>query len=57
MGQNPELRNRLESAVINQQQAVTLQKTAKEAENENKSLVQAQQPTIMLKTKFEFSKI
>jgi HEAT repeat-containing protein 5 len=56
MGQAPELRNKLESAVRNQQQAATLQKTAMEtAENENKTVVQSQQPSIKLKTKFDFS--
>lgn len=54
MSQAPELRNRLESAVRNQQQAATLQKTAIEAENENKLTVQSQEPSIKLKTKFEF---
>lgn len=55
MGQSLELRNKLESAVRNQQQAASLQKTAMEAESENKTAVQTQQPTIKLKTKFEFS--
>lgn len=55
MGQAPELRNKLESAVRNQQHAATLQKTASEAEAENKTAVQTQQPSIKLKTKFEFS--
>lgn len=55
MGQAPELRNKLESAVRNQQHAATMQKTALDAENESKTTVQAQQPTIKLKTKFEFS--
>lgn len=55
MSQTPELRNRLESAVRNQQQAVTLQKTTNEAENESKTVGQSQQPTIKLKTKFDFS--
>lgn len=55
MGQAPELRNKLESAVRNQQQAATLQKTALEAENESRTAIQTQQPTIKLKTKFEFS--
>lgn len=56
MGQSPELRNKLESAVRNQQQAATLQKTAMElAENENRTANQMQQPSIKLKTKFEFS--
>jgi hypothetical protein len=56
MGQAPELRNKLESAVRNQQQAATLQKTAMEtSENENKTVVQTQQPSIKLKTKFDFS--
>lgn len=55
MTQAPELRVKLESAARNQQQAATIQKTALEAENENKTTVQTQQPTIKLKTKFEFS--
>lgn len=45
----------MESAVRNQQHAASLQKTAMEAENENKTTVQTQQPSIKLKTKFEFS--
>jgi hypothetical protein len=55
MTQAPELRMKLESAVRNQQQVATIQKTALEAESENKTTVQTQQPTIKLKTKFEFS--
>lgn len=55
MGQAPDLRNKLESAVRNQQHAATIQRTAMEAEAENKTATQTQQPSIKLKTKFEFS--
>lgn len=55
MGQSLELRNKLESAVRNQQHAANIQKTALELEESNKTTVQAQQPSIKLKTKFEFS--
>lgn len=55
MGQAPELRNKLESAVRNQQHAASIQKSAMEAEAENKTAVTLQQPSIKLKTKFEFS--
>jgi HEAT repeat-containing protein 5 len=55
MAQAPELRVKLESAVRNQQQATTIQKTAMESETETKTTTQITQPTIKLKTKFEFS--
>lgn len=55
MAQAPELRSKLESAVRSQQHAASAQKTALETENENKTAVQTQQPSIKLKTKFEFS--
>lgn len=56
MAQAPELRMKLELAVRNQQQAATIQKTAMEIENENRTAAPTtQQPTIKLKTKFEFS--
>jgi hypothetical protein len=54
MAQSPELRMKLESAARNQQQAATIQKTV-EVESENKTSTQITQPTIKLKTKFEFS--
>lgn len=55
MGQAPELRSKLETAVRNQQTAASIQKTALEVEESNKTTVQVQQPSIKLKTKFEFA--
>lgn len=55
MGQAPELRNKLESAIRNsQQQAATQQKSATDAQNKTAAaLAQSQQkPTIKLKTDF-----
>lgn len=52
MTQAPELRVKLETTVRNQQTA-NLQKTAAEDEDENKTNLQPQQPTIKLKTKFD----
>jgi hypothetical protein len=55
MSQAPELKMKLETTVRNQQQAADLQKTATETSNEtSKTIVQPQQPTIKLKTKFDF---
>lgn len=55
MGQAPELRSKLETAVRNQQTAASIQKTALEVEESNRTTVQVQQPSIKLKTKFEFA--
>lgn len=54
MGQAPELKNKLESAIRCQQQAATMQKLSAESK-ENKTTsatAQQQQPTIKLKTDF-----
>lgn len=54
MGQAPELKNKLESAIRCQQQAANMQKLSAESK-ENKAAsatAQQQQPTIKLKTDF-----
>lgn len=54
MGQAPELKNKLESAIRCQQQAANVQKLSAESK-ENKTTsttAQQQQPTIKLKTDF-----
>jgi hypothetical protein len=55
MGQAPELKNKLESAIRCQQQAANMQKLNAESKENNKTTsttAQQQQPTIKLKTDF-----
>jgi hypothetical protein len=55
MGQAPELRGKLESAIRSsqQQQAINMQKASAETTKESKTAAQTQQqPTIKLKTDF-----
>ena len=53
MGQAPELRNKLETAIrSSQQQAANLQKATTETKENKTAVTQAPQPTIKLKTDF-----
>jgi len=53
MGQAPDLRNKLETAIrSSQQQAANLQKANTEIKENKTAVTQAPQPTIKLKTDF-----